>query len=161
VVIVVSKNTANASIGANGQVTAGDNLTVSSLARDNFGVSATASAGDATRVSVGGAVIVSFYTNQADALVGTGTIVKVGKALQVTANAIIPNQVPAFTPTLNLALIDTALGTDRIAEQYGDGGTVGTRVSNALAPIKAYLTPILANPNQVGTSFIHAGGTAK
>ena len=45
----------------------------------------------------------------------------------------------------------------RIAEQYGDGNTVATRVSNALAPIQAYLTGILTDPTKIGTTFVHAG----
>src|SRR5207248_7120873 len=133
--------------------------TVSGTAQDNVQVSAAASAGDASRASVGGAVAVTSFTNEARASLAGGAVVNVTGALNVTADATVPNQVPSFNPTVDLTRNDTATGTDRIAEQYADGGAIAGRVASALAPLAAYLNPVLGDPAQVGTSFVDARGT--
>lgn len=159
VVIDVSDNTASASIGDGGQVSAGGDTTVDSQAEDNIQISAASSAGDATQTSVGGAVVVSLYSNTADAFIGDATVDS-GGTLNVSASATVPNQVPTtFTPSLDMSPTDTATGTGQIGEQYGDGGVVGNKVSTALAPLAAYLAPLLANPTLFGTSYIDARGT--
>ncbi len=158
VTVVASDNTASASLSSGGQVTAGT-MTVSSTATDNLRLSATSSAGDSSQDSVGGAVAVSSFTNEASAFLGNSAIANVTGILTVTATANVPNQVTAFTPTNPAFPTDSATGSARVAEQSSDGGKIGTAVVNALTPVEAYLNSILEAPTQIGTSFVDASGT--
>jgi len=157
VAIAVVDNSASAST-SNASLGVGGNLDLSSEAKDNPRISATASAGDATQVSVGGAVAVSSLTNQAIATIGDGTTVDVAHTLHVHADAEVPSPL-AFDPLLDLQDIDTATGTARIGEEFADGAAAGTQAASALAPLAATLAPLLADPNGAATSFVHAGGT--
>ncbi len=158
VTVVVSDNTASASLGSGGQVTAGT-MTVGSTATDNIRLSAASSAGDSSKDSVGGAVAVSSYSNVADAFLGNSAIANVTGILTVTATANVPNQVTAFTPANPTFPTDSATGSARVGEQSSDGGKIGMSVVNALTPVEAYLNGILDDPTQIGTSFVDASGT--
>src|SRR5262249_44661468 len=65
-----SANSAKASVGPGGQVHALGNVDVLALAEDNFRTYASASAGDADKVSVGGAIAITDFANEAVAQVG-------------------------------------------------------------------------------------------
>ncbi len=92
VAVVVGGTPPAASLADGAQVSAGGNLTVNSLAQDNIQTSAVSTAGDATQGSVGGAVVVSLYSNEADAIIGAA-VANVSGTVDVAANASVPEPV--------------------------------------------------------------------
>src|SRR5262249_52750703 len=156
----MSENKAAALIDDGSLVTVGGNLTVNSQAEDNFRVSATASAGDGTLGSVGGAVAFNKVGNQATAFIGYNATVDVEHQTNITANARVPDGLAPFDPTIDLSTVGTGTAQDvlRIGEQFSDGNETAAALASALASLATYLTGILADPNGAGTTFVHAGG---
>ncbi|HET9216574.1 MAG TPA: VCBS repeat-containing protein, partial [Terriglobia bacterium] len=160
VVIARSSNTANASIGDGARAAALDGVIVNAVAEDSFKMSATATAGDAALASVGGAVAVGDASNEATALIGDSAAVDSAHAVEITASASIPNQVPSFDPLLDLNDVDAENGAESVTEEYDDGQAVKEAVAAAFAPFDAYLEAVLGDEDQIGTTFVHAGGSA-
>jgi hypothetical protein len=134
-------------------------LTVNSKAEDNFQSSATATAADAATVGVGGAFAWSRVANQATSFIGFNATADAGQTL-VISDATVPNQVPTFNPSISFADTDTATGTGQVAEETADAKALAQRVSDAMTPMAAYIDSIMDSAEEIGTTFVHAGGGA-
>ncbi|MCI0582130.1 MAG: FG-GAP-like repeat-containing protein, partial [Chloroflexi bacterium] len=161
VTLVETENKAAALVDDGADLSVSGDLTVTSRAEENVQSSATASAGDGGRASVGGAVDWTRVANQATAFLGPNAIVDVSRAIHLDAAATVPNRAAPFDPTIDLSDTDTAQGIARIREEYDDGEAVGEAVSDAITPVRDYLATLLGSGGEGATTFVHAGGTVR
>jgi len=77
---VTSTNTADARIGAGSNLAAGGEVSVISRAEDNFKTMVVGGAAGGDKVSIGGAVNVATYTNEAVSRIEDGAVVNAGMA---------------------------------------------------------------------------------
>jgi hypothetical protein len=159
VAIGFSDNAAFAAIGPGAQVSSPGLVDVVANAEDGFRASATGTAGEAGKAAVGGAVSVQLRTNKADALVDNGAIVDAGKLLNVRSSALVPPPVAIPVPTINLADVDTATGTDRVEEEYADGVATVAKIGTALSLLAPLVQSLLASSDPLVTTFVHSAGT--
>ena len=93
-----------------------DDINVTAYAEDNFKAIGIAQSKANSKAALAGAVIVSEYVNDSEALVADGAVITAGDDISVTADSIIPNQIeldnifqsllrpPEFTPPPTVAV---------------------------------------------------------
>ena len=139
---------------------AADNVTVDSVATSAPQVSAAARAALAPTLVIGAAVVFAKLANQATSFVGYNSVVDVPQTLLIRSNALLTNPVAPLHPTITLADTDLATGLGRIAEEYGDANGVGGQVASALGPVRLFLASALADPDLMGTAYVHSAAGA-
>ncbi len=134
-----SDNTARASIDGGAKVTANGMVSVTARATDDFQASASASAGNAKKLSLGGAVNVALTDNDATATIGNGAQVDGNQGVRVNAEAYRPRRFEYLG--LDLALPDshTPKTTDEITSTYDQGYTVADFIDLATDVVKSAL----------------------
>ena len=170
--MVTSDNTATAVIGNEGWITVGGDLTVHSLAEDPFQISMSAHAGavaPASDKNFGAALAYSKDINQANAFIAWNAVVDVQNTLDVTAEAKITSPVDPLDLTLAILGFGQATQLAGIGAAYGLASAATTddtsfghpesQVKQAIDPPVADLTDDLLGEDEIGTSFIHAGGS--
>ena len=123
-------------------------------------MSAAARAALAPTAAVGAAVVFAKLANQATSFVGYNSVVDVPQRLLIRSDALLTNPVAPFTPSIALADTDLATGVDRIGEEYADANGVGGQVAGALGPVRTFLASALADPDLMGTSYVHSAAGA-
>ncbi|MHC4507326.1 MAG: FG-GAP-like repeat-containing protein, partial [Planctomycetota bacterium] len=155
---VESENIAAAIIEDGADVRVSGNLTIRAGADQLVRVNATGASFAAPSFGIGGAIAFSKFANQATAFVGTNAFVDVDHLLLVESDARFFDPVPAFDPDVDLSDFDFETGTDRIAEEFDDANAIGGRVADQLDDVQGHLQAALSDVNQIGTSYVHAGG---
>ncbi len=102
VVIATSSNTADAHIGHAAQVSSNGALSLTSRVEDNFKTIAVGGAMGGDKVSLGGAVSLGDYTNNAVAYIADQAIVNVGKAVNLPVQTVSAANVNTTTDEINL-----------------------------------------------------------
>ena len=140
----------------------GGTLDVHSYAEENFQAAAVGNSADSTGVGIGGAVAVNEIANQASSFIGHNAIVDVFGDITLVSDALVTNPMPVFDPDLSLVDSDVMTGQDRVAEQFADAdavaATVGAQLGGLEDPAGYDLNSFLADPDSMGSSFVHAGG---
>ncbi len=160
VVVVAGDNQASADLDPNSTVSAGGNVSVTSKAYDTIQASADGTAGDATKASVGGAVIVGNYTNQATSYVGSSATVDAAGTLLVNADAeILPQVANMFDTGFDTSAtgISFTQTTSDISSVFDTGQTIVQRGEDAWNAVKTFLAA--AKPESWATFYVHSGGT--
>ena len=159
VVVVAGDNQASADLDPNSTVSAGGNVSVTSKAYDTIQASADGTAGDATKASVGGAVIVGNYPNQATSYVGSSATVDAAGTLLVNADAEILPQVAN--------MFDTGFDTSATGISFTGQRWTFPRYSTPARPsFRGARTPgTRSRPSwrrpspRRATFYVHSGGT--
>jgi len=101
---------------AAGDVSAPGNVSVTARAEDNYKTIASGTAKGGGKLIIGGAVAVSDYRNEATAQVAGGATVDAGLLLDVSAEAIVPNQIELDEESAAV-IASRSRGTPRIANR--------------------------------------------
>ncbi|HSO00903.1 MAG TPA: hypothetical protein VLS46_00135, partial [Gaiellaceae bacterium] len=131
-----------------GAIVSADSLTITSFAEARPRASAAAVANGAPAGSaIGGAIVWAVLANQATSFVGPNAVVDVTHALTMTATATTHAPYAPYDPA------DPAAG---LGDTYADANTAAGNVATELAGLTTSLTGPLADPAQVGTTYVHA-----
>ena len=147
---VESENKAAAWLGDGAHVVVNGNLLVSAYAESRPQASASSRAvsddsGDA--IVLGGSISVPKVANQATAFIGPSAIVDVDQVTRVEADARVLDPLPLFDPNPTIATGGNV---------FVDSNTTAGNVSDELTEARAHLAAALADPNLIGTSYVHA-----
>ena len=93
-VMAQGSNTATARIGSNAVISAGGDVDVRAYAKETLRSIAAAGSSAGAKYSIGGAVAVSSYNNNANAIVDDGASVNASGRLNIDAQAIVPDVTP-------------------------------------------------------------------
>ncbi len=170
IALVTSDNNATAVIGNEAWVTVGGSLTVKSEAEDPFQVSASGNAGalrPAGEQSVGGALVYSKAANQANAFIAWNATVDVRNVLEVHSVANFISPVDPLQLALAIGGFGDAAQTEAIGGAFAyasafssdeDADEPSSLQQQLEQPTNNLLDHIL-DEEEIGTSFIHAGGS--
>ncbi|HKJ55264.1 MAG TPA: FG-GAP-like repeat-containing protein, partial [Nitriliruptoraceae bacterium] len=157
ITLAESENRAAALIDDGARIDAMDLLIVAD-ALDTFRASAVANASDGA-TGVAAAVNYARQANQASAFVGYNAFADVARFLDVLSTATVTSPVPTFVPSIDLSDTESCPGTDPVCETLADSDVLATEAGAAVAPIATHITPGLADPNGVATSYVYAGAS--
>src|SRR5262249_44088478 len=169
VVLVTSENTARAALGSPARIAADGAASVTSYAEDNFRALAVGGSHAGAEFSIGGALVITEYANQAETLIGDGATLNAKGTLTASSQAVGPQQVdpdgdwdrflatqPPPLPALRPLAPDNTLPFFGELFDFGTKGVKGAVDSlSALAP---YIRRQMTNPDAHATTY--ALGTA-
>ncbi|MGH9282853.1 MAG: hypothetical protein ACRD0S_07940, partial [Acidimicrobiales bacterium] len=172
VVFVASSNVAEASLGPDAVVFAGE-LFVTARAEDNYKTIAIGAAAAGAKFAIAGALAFADHVNQADARIGAGAEVTVDGPVEVFAQAIIPNQLEIDDdlrrmleleldlPLPNLNTSDPAAFFTSIKDYIDSDPQARAEQDLAdlladLELLKDYLRGNLVLPNKIATTYVSA-----
>ena len=162
-------NGAHALVGDGARLLVGGNLQVVSEAKDPHQFSASGNVGlmgTTSDTNVGGALVYAKAANQATAFVGYNATVDVVKRLDVTSTATVDSPVDPFDLVMALLGLGPATQAEALGAAHAYTEQLKQLVKDKLdvdaskIDISDYLADVLSDESKIGTTFVHAGGSA-
>ena len=162
-------NGAHALVGDGARLMIGGKLNVVAEAKDPHQFSASGNVGllgSTSDTNIGGALVYAKPANQATAFVGYNATVDVAKQLAVTSTATVDSPVDPFDLVMALLGLGPATQAEALGAAHAYTEQLKTLVKDKLdvdaseIDISDYLADVLSDESKIGTTFVHAGGSA-